>query len=84
MEQHRQRETERQIRALLVQLRDRPTLLLVDAGNLRQCRLGLRNGELVRDMLGFGTEPAQRHTLYGDDLRVVLVRDANAWEEVAE
>ncbi|MFB6929139.1 pPIWI_RE module domain-containing protein [Streptomyces noursei] len=84
MEQHRQQETERQIRALLFQLRDRPTLLLADAGNLRQCWPGLRNGELDRDMLGFGTEPAQRHTLYGDDLRVVLVRDANAREEVAE
>lgn len=84
VEQHRQRETERQIRALLFQLRDCPTLLLADAGNLRQCWPGLRNGELDRDMLGFGSEPAQRHTLYGDDLRVVLVRDANAREEVAE
>ncbi|MFF1347083.1 pPIWI_RE module domain-containing protein [Streptomyces sp. NPDC058322] len=84
VEQQRQRETERQIRALLFQLRDRPTLLLADAGNLRQCWPGLRNGELDRDMLGFGTESAQRHTLYGDDLRVVLVRDANAREEVAE
>lgn len=35
-------------------------------------------------MLGFGIGPARRHTLYGDDLRVVLVRDANAREEVAE
>ncbi|MGW1596291.1 pPIWI_RE module domain-containing protein [Streptomyces sp. NPDC002343] len=84
VEQRWQRETERQIRALLFQLRDRPTLLLADAGNLRQCWPGLRNGELGRDMLGFGTEPAQRHTLYGDDMRVVLVRDANAREEVAE
>ncbi|MEV2215905.1 DUF3962 domain-containing protein [Streptomyces sp. NPDC050997] len=84
VEQHRQWETERQIRALLFQLRGRPTLVLADAGNLRQCWPRLRNGELHRDMLGFGTEPAQRHTLYGDDLRVVLVRDANAREEVAE
>lgn len=84
MDQSWQRETERQIRALLFQLRDRPTLLLADAANLRQCWPGLRNGELHRDMLGFGSESAQRHTLYGDDLRVVLVRDANAREEVAE
>ncbi|MFK0135717.1 pPIWI_RE module domain-containing protein [Streptomyces murinus] len=84
VEQYRQWETEQQIRALLFQLRDRPTLLFVDVGNLRQCWPGLRNGGLDRDMLGFGTEPAQRHTLYGDDLRVVLVRDANAREEVAE
>ncbi|MFJ7327896.1 pPIWI_RE module domain-containing protein [Streptomyces cyaneofuscatus] len=75
---------ERQIRALLFQLRDRPTLLLADAANLRQCWSGLRNGQLASDMLGFGTGPAQRHTLYGDDLRVLLVRDANAREEVAE
>ncbi|MFJ9311126.1 pPIWI_RE module domain-containing protein [Streptomyces cyaneofuscatus] len=75
---------ERQIRALLFQLRDRPTLLLADAANLRQCWSGLRNGQLVRDMLGFGTGLAQRHTLYGEDLRVLLVRDANAREEVAE
>ncbi|KND32838.1 hypothetical protein IQ63_22075 [Streptomyces acidiscabies] len=84
VEQHGQWETERQIRSLLFQLRDRPTLLLADAGNLRQCWPGLRNGRLDRDMLGFSTGPAQRHTLYGDDLRVVLVRDANAREEVAE
>jgi hypothetical protein len=79
-----QLETERQIRELLFQLRDRPTLLLADAGNMRQCWPRLRNGELARDMLGFGNEPSQRHTLYGDGLRVVLVRDANAREEVAE
>ncbi|MFE7459845.1 pPIWI_RE module domain-containing protein [Streptomyces sp. NPDC057554] len=84
VEQHRRRETERQIRALLFQLRDRPTLLLADAANLRQCWPALRNGALARDLLGFGTEPAQRHTVYGDGLRTVLVRDANAREEVAE
>ncbi|WP_329523705.1 pPIWI_RE module domain-containing protein [Streptomyces griseoaurantiacus] len=84
VEQDRQRDTERQIRALLFQLRDRPTLLLADAGNLRQCWPGLRNGALDRDTLGFGAEPAQRHTLYGHDLRVLLVRDANARGEVAE
>ncbi|MFJ6184767.1 pPIWI_RE module domain-containing protein [Streptomyces sp. NPDC092295] len=83
-EQRRQRETEGQIRALLFQLRDRPTLLLADAGNLRQCWPRLRNGSLARDMLGFGTEPDQRLTVYGHDLRMVLVRDANAREEVAE
>ncbi|MGW1431254.1 pPIWI_RE module domain-containing protein [Streptomyces sp. NPDC002431] len=82
--QQSQRETELQIRALLFQLRDRPTLLLADAANLRQCWPGLRNGELVRDALGFGAGPAQRHTLYGEDLRVVLVRDAGGRDEVAE
>ncbi|MFE3883478.1 pPIWI_RE module domain-containing protein [Streptomyces lydicus] len=82
--QSRKRETERQIRTLLFQLRDRPTLLLVDAGNLRQCWPRLRNGSLARDMLGFGTEPDQRLTAYGNELRMVCVRDANGREEVAE
>ncbi|MEV7286106.1 DUF3962 domain-containing protein [Streptomyces sp. NPDC093252] len=79
-----QRETESQVRALLFQLRDRPTLLMVDAANLRQCWPRLRNGSLARDMLGFGTEPDQRLTTYGSDLRLVSVRDANNREEVAE
>ncbi|WP_328913028.1 MULTISPECIES: pPIWI_RE module domain-containing protein [unclassified Streptomyces] len=79
-----QSDAERQIRTLLFQLRDRPTLLLVSAGNLRQCWPRLRNGALMRDMLGFGTEPDQRHTVYGHDLRVVLVRDGNGRDEVAE
>ncbi|MFG2931468.1 RNaseH domain-containing protein [Streptomyces achromogenes] len=38
----------------------RPTLLLADLGNLRQCWPRLRNGSLVRDMLGFGTDRDQR------------------------
>lgn len=77
-------EIERQIRTLLFQLRERPTMLLADAGNLRQCWPYLRNGSLVRDMLGFGAEPGQRLTVYGHDLRVVLVRDANGRREVPE
>ncbi|MFF5438464.1 pPIWI_RE module domain-containing protein [Streptomyces achromogenes] len=84
VQQRWQHEVERQIRTLLFQLRERPTLLLMDAGNLRQCWPRLRNGALARDMLGFGTEPDQRVTAYGNDLRVVLVRDANGREEVAE
>lgn len=84
VEQRVREETERQIRTLLFQLRDRPTLLLVDAGNLRQCWPRLRNGSLARDMLGFGIEPDQRLTAYGNDLRMVCVRDANGRDEVAE
>ncbi|WP_431979802.1 pPIWI_RE module domain-containing protein [Streptomyces qinglanensis] len=83
-EQHWRQEAERQIRALLFQLRERPTLLLVSAANLRQCWTSLRNGELIRDTLAFGPAPGQRHTLYGPGLRVVLVRDANGRDEVAE
>ncbi|QIQ05119.1 pPIWI_RE module domain-containing protein [Streptomyces liangshanensis] len=79
-----QAQTERQIRELLFQLRERPTLLLVSAGNLRQHWPYLRNGALVRDCLAFGTEPQQRHSLYGEELRVVVLRDANGRNEVAE
>ncbi|MDN3259338.1 DUF3962 domain-containing protein [Streptomyces sp. CSDS2] len=77
-------ETERQIRTLLYQLRDRPTLLLADLGNLRQCWPRLRNGSLVRDMLGFGADRDQRLTVYGPDLRVIVTRDGNGREEVPE
>ncbi|MFG2113638.1 pPIWI_RE module domain-containing protein [Streptomyces sp. NPDC048718] len=82
--QRAQRETESQIRTLLFQLRDQPTLLLVDAGNLRQCWPRLRNGSLVPDMLGFGAEADQRLTAYGTDLRMVCVRDTNGRGEVPE
>jgi hypothetical protein len=77
-------ETERQIRTLLYQFRDRPTLLLADPGNLRQCWPRLRNGSLVRDMLGFGADRDQRLTVYGPDLRLALTRDGNGREEVPE
>ncbi|MCX4677805.1 DUF3962 domain-containing protein [Streptomyces sp. NBC_01433] len=79
-----QQEAERQIRALLFQLRDRPTLLMASSGNLRQCWPRLRNGALARDMLGFGASEAQRLAVYGPDLRVVLARDANGRDEVPE
>ncbi|RPK56835.1 hypothetical protein EES43_23725 [Streptomyces sp. ADI96-02] len=77
-------EIERQIRTLLFQLRDRPTLLLADAGNLRQCWPRLCNGSLARDTIGFGAEPGQRLAAYGNDLRMLLVRDDNGRDEVAE
>ncbi|MFC1430609.1 pPIWI_RE module domain-containing protein [Streptacidiphilus sp. N1-3] len=84
VEQHWQQEVERQIRVVLFQLRDRPTLLLVDAGNLRQGWPRLRNGALARDVLGFGGEPDQQLAVYGHDLRVVVVRDGNNRDETAE
>ncbi|KRA34299.1 hypothetical protein ASD97_27160 [Streptomyces sp. Root63] len=77
-------EIEREIRTLLFQLRDRPTLLMADAGNLRQCWPKLRNGSLVRDTVGFEADPGQRLAAYGNDLRMVLVRDTNGREEVPE
>ncbi|KUL34170.1 hypothetical protein ADL22_30865 [Streptomyces sp. NRRL F-4489] len=81
---HWQQEAERQIRMLLYQLRDRPTLFLADAGNLRQCWPRLRNGALMKDMLGFGDGPNQRLAVYGPDLRVILVRNGNGRDEVPE
>ncbi|PJN27039.1 pPIWI_RE module domain-containing protein [Kitasatospora sp. CB02891] len=75
---------EREIRTVLFRLRDRPTLLLANSGNLRQCWPQLRNGGLRRDLLAFGSGPAQRLSLYGEDLRMVLVRDDNGRDEVPE
>ncbi|MFD5751928.1 pPIWI_RE module domain-containing protein [Streptomyces sp. NPDC127033] len=75
---------EREIRTVLFQLRDRPTLLLVNSGNLRQCWPRLRNGELTRDMLAFGADRQQHLAAYGEDLRMVLVRDENGRGEVPE
>ncbi|MGW7414153.1 pPIWI_RE module domain-containing protein [Streptomyces sp. NPDC054863] len=83
-QQYRQDEIERQIRTLLFQLRDRPTLLLANSGNLRQYWPRLRNGALVKDMLGFGDAPDQRLAVYGPDLRIVLTRDKNGRGEVPE
>ncbi|MGW4034480.1 pPIWI_RE module domain-containing protein [Streptomyces sp. NPDC004838] len=77
-------EIERQIRSLLYQVRDRPTLLLANSGNLRQVWPGLNNGQLVKDSLVFHGERPSRLSLFGADLRVVLVRDANSREETAE
>ncbi|OCC07672.1 pPIWI_RE module domain-containing protein [Streptomyces sp. PTY087I2] len=75
---------EREIRTVLFQLRDRPTLLLVNSGNLRQCWPRLRNGALTPDMLAFGAGPQQRLAAYGNDLRMVLLRDENGRGEVPE
>ncbi|MEU2789662.1 DUF3962 domain-containing protein [Streptomyces sp. NPDC007100] len=83
-EQQWRHEVERQVRALLFQLRDRPTLLLANAGNLRQCWPSLRNGALVKDALGFEATGDQRLAVYGPDLRVILTRDRNGRDEVPE
>ncbi|MFI7103665.1 pPIWI_RE module domain-containing protein [Streptomyces sp. NPDC050161] len=83
-EQQWQREIERQIKTLLYQLRDRPTLLLANSENLRQAWPWLRNSSLVKDMLGFSAAPDQRLAVHGPDLRVVLTRDGNTRAEVPE
>ncbi|MCB5909655.1 pPIWI_RE module domain-containing protein [Streptomyces pinistramenti] len=77
-------EAARQIRTILYDLRDRPTLLLANSGNLRQSWPGITNGSLVQDMINFVEGPHQRLASYGSDLRCVLVRDANGREEVPE
>ncbi|WP_053650647.1 DUF3962 domain-containing protein [Streptomyces sp. XY431] len=77
-------EAERQIRSLLYQVRDCPTLLLANSGNLRKVWPGLNNGQLVKDSLVFHGERPARLSLFGADLRVVLLRDANSREETAE
>ncbi|WP_432926970.1 pPIWI_RE module domain-containing protein [Microbispora sp. CA-135349] len=82
--ENRRDEVERQIKSLLYQVRDRPTLLLVNSGNMRGTWPGLNNGQLVKDTLTFNGEPATRLALYGPDLRVVLLRDANSREETSQ
>ncbi|MEV7012242.1 DUF3962 domain-containing protein [Streptosporangium sp. NPDC051022] len=77
-------EVERQIRSLLYQVRDRPTLLLVNSGNLRKVWPGLSNGQLVRDMVTFCGEQPTRLALHGADLRMVLFRDANTRGETPQ
>jgi hypothetical protein len=77
-------ETERQIRTLLYQVRDRPTVLLANMGNLRSVWRGLRISALVRDELHFQDQSAKRLALYGPELSVVLARDANGRHEVPE
>jgi hypothetical protein len=82
--EERRDEVERRIRALLYQVRDRPTLLLANSGNLREVWPGLSNGQLVRDMVTFYGEPPARLALHGADLRVVLLRDANSRGETPQ
>ncbi len=79
-----QQGAEQRIRSVLFQVRDRPTLLLVSAGNMRNSWPWLRNGAMVRDMIGFGEDPAQRLAVLGPDLRLVQVRDRNNREEVPQ
>lgn len=79
-----QDDSERRIRTILFGLRDRPTLLLANVGNLRQCWPRLSNAAVAKDMLSFGEGPDQRLAVYGSDLRFVLTRDDNGRDEVPE
>ncbi|MEU5400197.1 DUF3962 domain-containing protein [Streptomyces sp. NPDC005963] len=77
-------EIERRIRSLLYQVRDRPTLLLANSGNLRQVWHGLKNGQLIKDSIAFSGDTTARVALHGADLRVVLIRDANSRDETPQ
>ena len=77
-------DVERRIRLMLNHVRDRPTLLLANAGNLRHSWRWLRNGSLTIDQLGFGDGEPQRIAAYGPDLRLVVVRDSCGRHEVPQ
>ncbi|MFE1320898.1 pPIWI_RE module domain-containing protein [Kitasatospora phosalacinea] len=82
--EERRDDAERRIRSLLFQARERPTLLLVNSGNLREVWPGLSNGRLAKDTVAFQGEPPVRLAVHGQDLRVVLLRDANHRSETPE
>lgn len=82
--QEQREQVERRIRSMLYQVRDRPTLLLANASNLRSSWHWLRNGSLEMDQLGFSTDCAQRLAAYGSELRFVLVRDGAGRGEVPQ
>lgn len=82
--QEQRDDVERRIRSMLYQVRDRPTLLLANAGNLRGSWHWLRNGSLAVDRLGFGADDAQQLAAYGPDLRFILTRDGGGRDEVPQ
>lgn len=82
--QEQRDDVERRIRSMLYQVRDRPTLLLANAGNLRSLWHWLRNGSLALDRLGFSADDAQRLAAYGPDLRFILARDGGGRGEVPQ
>ncbi|HEY3683832.1 MAG TPA: DUF3962 domain-containing protein [Streptosporangiaceae bacterium] len=75
---------QRTIRTLLFTVRDEPTLMLVNSANLRRAWPSLSNGRLMKDMVCFGDDANQRLSVYGPDLRLVLVRDHNGRDETAQ
>lgn len=79
-----QASTQRQVRSVLYQLRNRPTALMVNSENMRLWWPGVRNSELERDMVAFGTEPPQRLAILGADLRLILIRTGGSRTEVPQ
>ncbi|GAA2773462.1 pPIWI_RE module domain-containing protein [Saccharopolyspora taberi] len=82
--QEQQVHAQERIRAILYQVRDTPTLVMVQAANMRSSWPWLTNQRVVRDMLAFGDDPPQRLGLYGPDLRLVQIRDAGNRDEVPQ
>ncbi|MEG8182444.1 RNAseH domain-containing protein [Nocardia terpenica] len=70
----KQRACAAEIRTILHRVRDRPTLLIVDAHNLRLAWPWLQNGQLMADHLRFDDLPPQRIDLFGSHLRLAVVR----------
>lgn len=77
-------DVERRVRAILFQVRNRPTLLFVNAGNMRDSWRWLGHRTLLKDKLGFTGEPDQRLGALGEHLRVVLIRDRSGRDEVPQ
>lgn len=79
-----QASTERRVRSVLYQLRDRPTALMVNSENMRMWWPGIRNSEVERDMIAFGSEPPQRLAALGAGLRLILIRTGGSRTEVPQ
>ena len=70
---------ERFIRQVLYMVRNRPTLLLTNAQNIRSWWPSLTNSAVIRDQVGFADSMSPA-ALYGPGLRHVRVRHAESFE----
>ena len=77
-------DAERDLRAVLYQVRDRPTLVLLNSGNLRFAVPGIGNEHLVPDSIRFGDAAPQRVAAFGPDLRLALIRDHSGRDETPQ
>lgn len=69
-------ETARFIRQVLSDLRNEPTVVLAYAQNIRRSWEWLNNNHVIADKIQFGNGPVQALDLYGKQLRLIRVRDA--------
>ncbi|MFI6456756.1 pPIWI_RE module domain-containing protein [Streptosporangium amethystogenes] len=72
-----QRRTATFLRPLLAQLRDRPTLLMVHAQNLRDGWPWLNNGMVIQDHIWVDDGDPVPISLWGNRLRLLRVRDSS-------